>query len=109
VPVAEELYGGGEVDGLVQVPQAAGRGLAGEQEGELPEQPPSHPAVNSPPWRYLTPTSAIQRMIDEGLGHASELCKHPQAARFGPVLPAPFGCGPQEVFPHVSDALRSRS
>ena len=54
-------------------------------------------------------TSAIQRMTDECLGHASELRKHPQGAWFGLVWPAPFGCGPQEAFPHVSQALASRS
>ena len=54
-------------------------------------------------------TSAIQRMIDECLGHAFELRKHPQDARFGPVWPAPFGCRPQEAFPHVSQALVARS
>jgi hypothetical protein len=32
-------------------------------------------------------------MIDEYLGHASELRKHPQDTRFGPIYPAPFGCG----------------
>jgi len=53
--------------------------------------------------------SAIQRMIDECLGYASELRKRPQDARFGLVWPAPFGCGPQEAFPHVNHALASRS
>jgi hypothetical protein len=48
-------------------------------------------------------------MIDERLGHASELHKRLQNARFGPVWLAPFGCGPQEAFPHVSHALASRS
>jgi hypothetical protein len=43
------------------------------------------------PARSLGLTSAIQRMIDECLAHASELRKHPQDARFGLVWPAPFG------------------
>lgn len=43
-------------------------------------------------------SSAIQRMIDEYLYHVSELRKHLQAARFGPVRSAPFGAGLRRRF-----------
>ena len=36
MPVAEELHGGGEVDCLVKVAEAAGGGLAGGQERQVP-------------------------------------------------------------------------
>ena len=35
--------------------------------------------------RWGSLASAIQHMIDECLGHASELRKRPQDTRFGPV------------------------
>lgn len=48
--------------------------------------PGQHGSVSLQTARDL-PASAIQRMIDECLIHASELRKHPQDARFGSVWP----------------------